>query len=138
MVINLTGVLEDGSDLTPRANVPLFARKTLRLVRGADASVRVELRRRSGSPFTLAAQQSVVLTVRLDPTGPVLLQQAATITSTGLAMFAITVAMLRAIDPIGVGGRWIYDVALVGPADARDVLVQISYLEMAASPTVNP
>lgn len=141
MVVDLLGVIEDGSN--PAPGVPSNTRKTLLLTRGANATIRVQIKTRGGVPFippVVDASNKAVLTVKKK------IGQESILTLAGVVMtpadgpesgykFTLGAADYTTIEPIGIGGRFLYDV-WVTRAGQVDAVVPLSTLiiEGAARP----
>lgn len=126
MVIDLLGVLEDGS---PRAAwVPANPRAALRLPRAGDVTVRVTVVRADGSPVDLTGKTvalTLVRTTRQEGVVPPGLQVTASGPATGgppnVAALALSSAQTKALE----ARRYVYDVWL-NASGVRDVLVPLS------------
>lgn len=129
MVIDLQGLLEDGTPPTPDRFNP---RKAISFCHGQDVSIRFQVRTPGGGGVPITDPTSLVLTVKKNPADSPLFKVTPTIVA-GTPTFAITPANTKNLQP----GTFVYDIWLTA-GGKRDAVVPLSPLRLEAASTPVP
>lgn len=132
----LLGIIEDVVDGAP--GIPVNARQTLVLNRGSDQVVNLTVRFRSGPIYIPVTGDAIVLTLRQAINGAAIVKTATASLVRGLWLITITVADMKHLDPVGNGGRWLFDTVLIRNGGIREMLIPVSYAEVVATVSVLP
>lgn len=124
MVIQLTGVLEDGS--TPAAWVPFDVRAGIEIPAGISTTIRLRLVTRSGMPVRLGGGEQLVMTARESTIRPsrgyfTLAAVAAPLVGPGIYDFTATHTLTQYLG----GLHGVYDVRLVR-STSTDAVIPVS------------
>lgn len=134
MVINLVGLLEDGSPPTPSRFNP---RTTLTIPLYSDATINVTVVTPSGASVPLAGT-NMTLTVKKRPTDSVALVSKAGVYGSGQHVFTLAPVDTKQLTP----GRYTFDAVLVQTIGVgvtrRSSVIPLSTLVLEASATPAP
>lgn len=134
MVINLTGIVEDGN--TPSRGLPASSRRTLAIPRGASTTVKLKVRYRSGPTVDVGSLDAAVLSIRARMQDPPIIARAvypSPIGGPGYYELSLTPADYQTLDPGGAGKRLLYDVWLARFTGERDPVIPTGALVILPS-----
>lgn len=131
MVIDLVGILDDGSAYAP--GIPLNPRKQLNIPKGGDVTIRLSVFTPNGEAVSLASPVALVLTVKNRPEDSAIFSRTPTVVGT-VASFAITPADMRQQE----AGFYVYDIWLTDSGGKTNPVVPLSPLQLQAASRAVP